>query len=197
MARLELPAESDFTPAQRAARDEVVAGRRGKVPAPMIAWLRNPQIAARTQKLGELLRYDTSLGPNLLELAILVCARHWTAHVQWKAHKIYALEAGIGREIVADIAARRVPAFADEKQRVVYDFSTSLLSTSRVPTELYDRVLALLGETAVVELTVLLGYYCIASFTLNVFELGLPGSVAGELEDPDWQELADLTPGRI
>lgn len=186
MARLEMIPEDMLTDRQKAARDEVVSGPRGKVPAPMIAWLRNPELASRTQKLGELLRYDTTLPPVLLELAIIVVGRHWTSHVEWKAHKAYALQAGLDPRIAADIAARRVPVFQDEKQRVVYEFSTTLLSTARVPAQLYERAKALLGERGVVELTVLLGYYCIASFTLNVFELGLPESAVPELEDPDY-----------
>ncbi|MGC4251267.1 MAG: hypothetical protein QM605_07260 [Sphingobium sp.] len=186
MARLMMPPEEELTPQQKEARDEVVAGKRGKVPAPMIAWLRNPELARRTQKLGELLRYDTTLPQSLLELAIIVCARHWTAHVQWKAHKAYALQAGLDPAIAEDIAARRTPAFEDAKQRVVYEVSMALLDRSRVPTELYERAKELLGEQGLVELVTLLGYYCIASFTLNTFELGLPESVAPELDDPDY-----------
>jgi hypothetical protein len=36
-----------------------MAGLRGRVPAPMIAWIRNPELARRARKLGELLRYQT------------------------------------------------------------------------------------------------------------------------------------------
>lgn len=183
MARIEMPPEDDLTPEQRLARDEVVEGKRGKLPAPMIAWLRNPEMARRTQKLGELLRYDTTMSPKLVELAIIVCARHWTAHVQWVAHKAYALEAGLDPDIAAAIAARRTPMFTDEAEQVVYDMSMALLTTSRVPPDLYARAVTLLGEQGVAELAVLLGYYCIASFTLNTFEFGIPERMALELED--------------
>src|SRR4051812_6481891 len=70
MARLEIPPEADMTPEQLAVCAEVVAGRRGKVPAPMIAWLRNPELARRGQAVGELLRFETGLEPHLSELAI-------------------------------------------------------------------------------------------------------------------------------
>jgi 4-carboxymuconolactone decarboxylase len=186
MARLEMPI--DLTAEQSEACAEVVNGPRGKVPAPMIAWLRNPELARRLQKLGELLRYDTTLGARLTELAILVCARHWTAHVQWKAHKVYALEAGLDPQIVADIAARLTPSFQDDAERVVYDLAHALLNTGRVVGPLYGRAVARLGEPGVVELVTLLGYYCVASFTLNTFELGLPAGAAPELTDPDFQQ---------
>ncbi len=186
MARIEMPAPEALTPEQRAACDEVVAGKRGKVPAPMIAWLRNPEMARRVQKLGELLRYETTLEPMLAELAIIVGARHWTAHVEWNAHRKYAIEAGLDPAIAADIAARRVPHFTDERARAVYEVTRALLETARVPAKLYARAVAELGERGVAELVVLNGYYCIAAFTLNTFELGLPEAAAPELEDPDF-----------
>ncbi|UUZ77271.1 hypothetical protein LP414_08260 [Polaromonas sp. P1(28)-13] len=46
MARLEMPAGAAMTPEQQDVCAEVIAGRRGKVPAPMIAWLRNPRVSA-------------------------------------------------------------------------------------------------------------------------------------------------------
>ncbi|QKS00620.1 carboxymuconolactone decarboxylase family protein [Sphingomonas sp. CL5.1] len=186
MARLAMPADHDLTQQQKRACDAVIAGKRGKVPAPMVAWLRNPELANRTQALGELLRYETTLPPELLELAIIVCARHWSAHVQWRAHAAYARDAGIEPAVIAAIADRRTPEFVDQRQRLVYDVAIALLASARVPLALYERAVAQLGERGLVELVVLLGYYCIASFTLNAFELGLPESAARELGDPDY-----------
>lgn len=183
MARITLPSPEDMTPAQRQACDEVTAGKRGKVPAPMIGWLQNPEMARRTQHLGELLRYDTSMSDDLVELAIIICARHWTAHVAWKAHKAYAIKAGLDPRIAEAIAAKQEPVFADEKQWIVYQLSQDLLRTARVSEALYTRATAILGEAAVAELAVLLGYYTIAAFTLNTFELGLPENIAPELND--------------
>lgn len=185
MPRLELPPEAAMTPEQRAACAEAVAGIRGRVPAPMIAWIRNPELAARGQKLGELLRYRTTLEPRLSELAILVCARHWTSHHEWTAHKREALKAGLPPEVIAAIAARRVPALADARERAVYEVAAALLAGGRVPAPLYRQGLEALGERGLVELVGILGYYCLVALTLNTFELGLPGSLAPELEDPE------------
>jgi 4-carboxymuconolactone decarboxylase len=186
MARLDLPPEAAMTPEQKAACAEVVAGIRARVPAPMIAWLRNPELATRGQKLGELLRYQTSLPPRLSELAILVCARHWPSHHEWTAHKREALKAGLDPAVIAAIAARRAPALHDAQEQAVHDVATTLLATARLPQPLYQRATDALGERAMVELVGLLGYYSLVALTLNAFELGLPGSAAAELEDPAW-----------
>ena len=185
MPRLDLPPEDAMTPEQKAACAEAVAGIRGRVPAPMIAWLQNPELARRAQKLGELLRYQTSLEPRLSELAILLCARHWTSHHEWTAHKREGLKAGLDPAVIEAIAARRPPALRDGREQAVHDVVVALLAKGRVPAELYARGVAALGERGLVELTGILGYYCMVAFALNTFELGLPGSLAPELNDPD------------
>ena len=181
MARIELTPEGQRTPEEERACAEAVAGIRGRVPAPMIAWLKNPELASRAQKLGELLRYQTSLEPRYSELAILVMARHWTAHYEWFAHKRIGLEAGMDPQVVADIAARRTPTLRDDKEQAIYDVATTLLATRRVPRPLYDRAVSVLGEKGLVELIGVLGYYSFVSMTLNTFELGLPENFQTDL----------------
>ena len=186
MTRIRMLNEEELTPAQAAACAEAIQGRRGKVPVPMIAWLRNPELASRIQKLGELLRFETSLNPAMVEMAILICARHWTAHVEWKVHKELALKAGLDPRVVESIAAHREPVLNDETARVIYELASNLLKKGRVPDELYATAVAKLGERGVAELISILGYYTLVSFTLNTFELGLPERAAIELHDLDF-----------
>ncbi|WP_431285162.1 carboxymuconolactone decarboxylase family protein [Humitalea sp. 24SJ18S-53] len=180
-ARIALPPEAALSDAQRLAVAEVTAGKRGRVPGPMIAWLASPELARRAQALGEYVRYETTLGPALSELAILLTARHWTSHYEWIAHKKEALKAGVPPDVIADIAAHRMPPLATPAQRAVYDISRSLLDTRGVPDELYARGVQDLGERGVVELVSVLGYYAFVSMTLNTFHIGAPDSVAEEL----------------
>ncbi|WP_439599169.1 carboxymuconolactone decarboxylase family protein [Falsiroseomonas sp.] len=181
MARLTLPA--DPTPEQQEACAEAASGIRGRVPAPMIAWIRNPELARRAQKLGELLRYQTTLEPRLSELAILVCARHWTSHYEWTVHKREGLKAGMDPAVVEAIAARREPRLADDRERAVHDVARTLIGTARLPQALHDQATAVLGERGLVELVALLGYYSMVALTLNAFEIGLPDARAPELGD--------------
>lgn len=183
MARLHMPDEASLTDEQRIVCEETAAGKRGKVPTPMVAWLRNPELARRGQRLGELLRFDTALDPRLTELAILVCARHWTSHHEWKAHKQLALATGLEPAIIAALAAGHPPAMDDPQGDLVFQISQTLLTTGRLNQSLYTRGIELLGERALVELVATLGYYCMVSLTLNAFELGLPENVAPELND--------------
>ena len=184
MARLNMPPSNALTPAQEEAIGEVVAGKRGRVPTPMIAWLRNPGLATSAQKLGELLRFETSLNPEHTEIAVLVCARHWTTHVEWNAHKALALEAGVKPEVIEAIARRETPHFDDSIDELVYTLSTALLQTGRLTSQQYEGGIQMLDEKGMVELVATLGYYCLVSLTLNSFELGLPSNIAPDLADP-------------
>ena len=181
MARIELTPEAERTPEEREVCEEAVSGLRGRVPAPMIAWLKNPELARRGQRLGELLRYQTTLEPRLSELAILVTARHWSSHHEWTAHKREGLKAGMDPDVVAAIAARQEPALRDERERAVYDVARALFATRRLPDALYRRGGAVLGERGLVELVGIVGYYSMVALTLNAFELRLPENFAPEL----------------
>ena len=179
--RLPDPTEGTMTPDQRRVADAAVAGKRGRVPAPLRAWLHSPEFGQRAQHLGEFLRYSTSLGPLLAELAILVTARAWTAQYEWYAHKREALRAGLDPAAIDAIARRDPPVLPSPAAQAVYDYAHALHATHHVPAPVHAAAVAALGETGVVELVGLLGYYTLVSMTLNAFEIGLPDGVAPEL----------------
>ncbi len=172
---------ADMSDAQRRVADEAVAGKRGRVPAPLRAWLHSPELGARAQKLGEFLRYDTILGPRLSELAILVTARIWTSQYEWHVHKREALKAGLEPEIVDAIANRAPPPFADARTRIVHAYALTLHTTHAIPPELHAEAVAALGEQGVVELVGLLGYYTLVAMTLNAFDIAVPAGETAEL----------------
>ena len=181
MPRLCLP--ENPTPEQAEVIAEVVSGKRGKVPGPMIGWLPNPELARRAQHLGALLRYDTSLEPTLSELAVLICARHWTSHYEWTAHKRIALEAGLDPRTIDDIAARKPqPYLAGAREVAVYAVASTLLAQTKLDDALYAQGVAVLTERGMVDLVGILGYYSLVALTLNAFELGLPEGHAPELQ---------------
>jgi len=181
MARITFPPLADMSPEEKSAYDEAAAGLRGHAPAPMAAWLRNPELARRAQKLGEYIRFQIDLSPRLRELAVLVIARHWSAHHEWRIHKEKAIEQGLSPHIITAITARRRPRFEDDPERVVYDIAMSIVDTRTLPDALYREGVAALGEPGVVELVSVLGYYTFVSMTLLAFEIGLPEQLQPEL----------------
>ena len=183
MARIQLPGLAEMTPEQKAVYDEAAAGPRGHAPAPMTAWLKNPEFARRAQKLGEFVRFQMRLEPRLRELAVLVVARYWAAHHEWRIHKTEALKHGLSAKLVEAIPLRRRPTFETEAERVVYDIATSLLERRLVPEALYREGVQALDEQGMVELVGVIGYYTLVSMTLGTFEIGLPEALQPELLD--------------
>src|ERR1700727_2698296 len=126
--RLKLLSPEEMSADQKATYDEAIAGKRGRPPAPMMAWLNSPEMARHATRLGEVLRYDTMFPAKLSELAILVTARPWSSH------------------------------YDDPKARMIYDVAKSLHEGHGVSRPLYDEAVKLLTERGIVEVIGLCGY---------------------------------------
>src|SRR5262249_556250 len=111
--RLKLVGRGEMSGEQKETYDESIAGKRGAPPAPMMAWLNSPEMARHATRLGEVMRFNTIFPAKLSEIAILVTARHFTAHYEWFAHKRLALKGGMDPKIIEDIRDRRTPSFDD------------------------------------------------------------------------------------
>ncbi len=178
--------------ASRAARDavrkpwEAASGRAGEPPEGVGKPCRCPTSPAAPLLPGG--SPARSLGVNikdlwyyLRELAILVAARFWSAQFEWHAHARIAGEEGLDEAVIAAIAAGEVPALESPEQAIVYGFCRELHETHAVRDETYARAVELLGQEAVIELTVLCGYYTAVSMILNIFQVPLPDGVAPPL----------------
>ena len=179
--RLKLLSPGEMSAEQKETYDESIDGQRGAPPAPMMAWLNSPEMARHATRLGEVLRFNTMFPPKLSEIAILVTARHWTAHYEWYAHKRLALKGGMDPDIIEAIRDRRTPVFDDPKGQMIYDVARSLHEGHGLSRALYDAAVKLLGERGVVEIIGLCGYYTMVSMTLKTFEFELPTGEVSEL----------------
>jgi 4-carboxymuconolactone decarboxylase len=179
--RLKLLSLGEMSADQKEIYDEAIAGKRGAAPAPMMAWLNSPDMARHATRLGEQLRFNTIFPPKLSEIAILVTARHWTAHYEWYAHKRLALKGGMEPDIIDDIRDRRTPVFDDPKGQMIYDVARSLHEGHGLSQVLYDAAVELLTLRGVTEIIGLCGYYTMVSMTLNTFEFDLPDGQVSEL----------------
>ena len=179
-----IPVE-DLTAEQRGLYDAIRSGPRAKLSnsgaskpgplgGPFNVWLRSPGIGDRVQRLGEEIRFRSSLPSKLNEMAILVTARFWTSQYEWHAHCKLALDAGLDPAIAQDIAEGRRPAKMDDDEAIVYDFSSSLHEKHGVSDEIYSRALDRFGERGVFDLIAVNGFYSLVSMCLNVDRTPLP-----------------------
>jgi 4-carboxymuconolactone decarboxylase len=179
--RIKLLSPGEMSAEQKQTYDEAIAGKRGRAPPPMMAWLNSPEMARHATRLGETVRFNTIFPPKLSEIAILVTARHWTSHYEWFAHKRLALNGGMDPAIVDAIRDRRTPVFDDPKGQMIYDVAKSLHEGHGLSQTLYDEAVRVLTLRGLVEVIGLCGYYTMVSMTLNTFEFGLPEGQVSEL----------------
>jgi 4-carboxymuconolactone decarboxylase len=175
--------ESEMTEVQRNAARELASGPRGKMSpnGPNALLLRSPDLMSRTQKVGEYLRYSSSLPARLNEFAIMVTARQWTAQVEWLAHQPLALKAGLSADVAADLALGKRPAGMKDDEAIVYQFCTELHETKAVSDATFKAMADTFGERGVIDLIGLCGYYAMLAMVLNVGRQPLPGGVAPPL----------------
>ena len=163
-----------LTPAQQTMVKDLLSGTRTSLGGPFNVLLRSPEMGNHAQKLGEYLRFRSSVPRRLNEMAILMTARWWSSQYEWHAHKPLALDAGLSAAVVDDLQAGRRPSGMKADEAVIYDFCSELRDRRRVSDATFKAAVGLLGEQGVVDLVATLGYYDLVSMVLNVDRYPLP-----------------------
>jgi len=169
----EIPLDK-MTPAQRTVADAIMTGPRKSIGGPFNAWLRSPELADRLQKVGEYIRFKTSIDHRINEMAILMTAQAWGCQYEWYAHAPLAIKAGLDPAIVAAIGAGRKPDNMKDDEAIVWEFSTQLRRDRGVDDAIYAKALEKFGENGVMDLVAVNGYYDVVAMTLNVARVAPP-----------------------
>lgn len=161
----------DLSDEQLEIYNEIVNGPRGDVVGPIKVWLNNPKFAKNAQKVGQYIRYESSLPARLSELAIITTGRCWSSEFEWEQHAPLAQKAGIDINYINLIAKGERPAFKKDDEQVVFDFSVECNLLKDVGEELYNEAIDLLGQSSVIDLVATCGYYNLISMTINTFKI--------------------------
>jgi 4-carboxymuconolactone decarboxylase len=165
---------AELNPDQRKLVDNLLAGPRGGLNGPFNILLRSPELGDRLQKVGEYVRFKSSIVPRLNELAILITARAWSAQYEWLAHHQLAMKAGLSAAVAEDVAQGRRPTGMQPDEAVVYDFTKELIDTHQVSDKTFGAVVEKFGERGAVDLMGTIGYYHVMSILLNVDRYPVP-----------------------
>ena len=169
----EIPLDK-MSPDQRTIAEAIMSGPRGRMSGPFNAWLRSPILADRLQKVGEYVRFNTSLDKRINEMAILMTAQVWGAQYEWYAHAPLAIKAGLDPEVVKAIGAGQKPAKMKDDEAIVWEFTTQLRRDHSVDDAIYAKALDKFGEAGIIDLVAVNGYYDVVSMTLNVARVKPP-----------------------
>ena len=171
--------ESAMSEAQLKAVREVASGPRGRLDpdGPSALLLRSPELMSRTQRVGEYLRFNSSLPRRLNEFAILITARQWNAQLEWFVHQPLAVKAGLAPAVTADLAQGKHPAGMTEDEEIIYQFCKEVHETKTVSDSIFKAAVDKFGERGVIDLIGLTGYYTMLAMVLNVAQQPLPNGV--------------------
>src|SRR5947208_9370226 len=120
---------AEMKPAQKRVHDQIIAGKRGRFGGPFQLLIRAPEICEHASKLGEHLRWGTSLPDRLSELAIITTARFWRAQYEWYAHAPLAEGAGVPAAAIEAIRTDGTPLFTAADERPAYHSSSDNFRT--------------------------------------------------------------------
>jgi 4-carboxymuconolactone decarboxylase len=169
---------------QKAMYDAILAGPRHSTGGPFNAWLRSPVLGDRLQKVGEYLRFQTTVPHNLNEFAILITAVEWRCGYEWYAHYPLAITAGLEPAVAKGLQTGRRPTAMTADEALVYDFATQLHRKHQVSDGVYAAAVKRFGEQGIIDLTALLGYYTTVAMTLNLAKVQPPADAGPTLAPP-------------
>ena len=180
MDRMPPLAASALNEKQRKVADDLANGPRGGVKGPFIPLLRSPELVERLGKVGEYLRFGSSLQPRIGELVMLAVAREWTNQFEWAVHVPLALKNGIRQEVVDALAEGRRPDGMAGDEEVAYGLCEELSRTKGVCDTTYRRAVETFGEAGVIDIATVYGYFVTVCAVMNLAHTPAPadGKVA-------------------
>ena len=184
MARIDPIPLDEMNPEQKRINDEI-AGSRGGGPAkgPFALWLRTPELADKANLFGSYLRQQTSVPQRLVELAVLVVARTYTAQYEWFAHAAHANKVGLDAALVEAIRTGREPVIEKEDEQIVHAVATALSVDRRLDNATYARAVEVLGEQTLLDLVTIIGFYTMVAVVLVSFDVDIPDGGAKPLPE--------------
>lgn len=150
-----------------------LADAEGALNGPFGIMLHQPALGLALQELGSAVRYRTELSDRCREIAILQVGVAEESDFEWYAHEAVGRSVGITDEELVALSEQRFHS-TDEVEEAVVRFTQHLLAGTAIAQDDYERFEQRLGVAALVELTVLVGYYRTLAAMMRVFEVGRP-----------------------
>jgi 4-carboxymuconolactone decarboxylase len=161
--------------------DAVVGGPRagtpglvdseGRLGGPMNTYLHAPSIGVKQQALGAALSFEISLSRRVAELVILTVANDVQSEFELAAHESMGYQAGLTHDQIDALRERREPGLDDPVERTAWRTTVRLLEQGDLDDAEYDEGVGALGESGLVELVTIVGYYRLVALQLQVFRV--------------------------
>jgi len=168
---------ADITGGPRAAGPQPFAltDADGHLNGPFNAMLFSPRTGSALQGLGAAIRYRTTLPPRVRETAVLVVAAVWDSAFERYAHEPAGSAAGLTDTEIRALREGTDPGLTDPFEHAAWATARTLATPPRrLDDTWYEAARAALGETALFELSTLVGYYATLALQLRLFDVPAP-----------------------
>jgi alkylhydroperoxidase family enzyme len=108
------------------------------------------------------------------EIIILTAAREVEARYAWSRHEIRAHKVGISDETIEELRAKAPLEKFTGKERLLVEFTRTLLSDHTLPDDLFARMEQEFGKAKFIEAVGLLGHYITIGTVISLFEVEPP-----------------------
>jgi 4-carboxymuconolactone decarboxylase len=139
--------------------------------------------AIRLHASGVDVRWQSPLGRQLTELAILTSARAHDQPYEWSLHEMEALAVGLDRAVIDVVRHGRPVSGLTPQQAMIVEMGRELFGTHALSSATYARALGTLGKTDLVDIVSLMANYAGTATRLTAFNQQMP---------PTWAQLLPL-----
>ena len=172
MKRFRTIDRDELSPDKQAVYDQIVA-TRGSMLNVFGVLFNNPDAAEAASRLGEYLRYRSSLDPRVREILILSTAKELNVEYEWAHHELAARKVGLSDVTIEAIRSGRAPMGIPPKEGVFAQAARELVRDSRLADRTYQAVEHLLSPMQLIDLIVLVGYYSMLAKVLKTLDVEL------------------------
>jgi 4-carboxymuconolactone decarboxylase len=155
-------------------RENPLTDKEGRLQGPFNAMLFSPALGMAVQQLGEVIRYQTTLGGRAREIVILEVARAEGSEYEWIAHADAGRRAGLSEDQIGAVRAGQPPAGLSEQEEAIRLVATELVYSGDLSSETLEQAERILGLPALTEVVFLIGYYRMIALSLRVWRVPLP-----------------------
>src|SRR5438552_362200 len=119
-------------------------------------------------------RFQSSVGRDLTELAILTSAREHDQPYEWSLHELEAVAVGLDPAIIEIVKHRKPLNGVGEKESAIIQMGREIFGTHKLSSETYVRSLKVFGEKNLVDVVSLMADYAATGTRLTAVNQQMP-----------------------
>jgi 4-carboxymuconolactone decarboxylase len=130
----------------------------------------------RERSVGVPTGENSPIGARQFQLAVLIAAREIDQQYEWSAHEPAGRRQGLEQNVIDVVKYDRPVTGLADKDATMITFGRTLLREHKVSSELWAKMVTLLGRQGTVDFMTIMGDYLRVGIMLNAVDQHLPAS---------------------